>query len=433
MEQSADAVVVGGGISGCAIAYNLAKRGQKVILLEKDDIAFEASGRTVAALGLLGKQRGEFLLAQESLGLYSQLKEELNYEVEFIKAGRLVPAEAKEDLSLFEEMVDAAKEAGVELEVLDSGDVKRQFPYVEGPFQAMAYSPHEGHVNPVRVVNAFARAAQEYGSEIYTDCVATDIGVEGGRVTSVNTNRGEINTNAVVNAAGVWASRLADRVGVHIPVKIVRLSQGETEPTEPLFDTFIRSGIYCTRQTASGPVRVSNGYRDQAVFHDLSLQDFRDLTVWLPRLVQQRKYVSFRLDLDLLKYDIRSFLASVRRRGRPNMAPVGLEAKPSLRKVRRQLEHAARLVPKLKGLSIQKHWAGFIDLTPDLLPVLGHAGGPEGFYLSMGFSGHGFALGPIVGRLMAELIVDGQASLPLDPFRADRFSKGKTPMPRRLM
>ncbi|MFQ5874789.1 MAG: NAD(P)/FAD-dependent oxidoreductase, partial [Dehalococcoidia bacterium] len=299
MERIADVVVVGGGISGCAIAYNLAKRGQKVVLLEKDDIAFEASGRTMAAVGLLGKQKGEFLLAKESLKLFEGLKDELSYDVEFIEGGRLIAVESDEDVIFFDEMVEQGKEAGLEFEVLGREEARRRFPYIEGPFQSIAYSPNEGHVNPVRTVHGLARAAQEYGVEILTGWLATDIDVTGGKVTSVETNRGEIKTNVVVNAAGVWASRLADRVGVHIPIQIVRLSQGETEPVAPLFEPFIRCSTYSVRQTASGAVRMTNGYRDQAVFHDLSLHDFRDIRVWLPRLAQQRKYVSFRLDMDL--------------------------------------------------------------------------------------------------------------------------------------
>ena len=118
MEDKADVVVVGGGISGCAIAYNLAKRGKKVVLLEKDEIAFEGSGRTVAAVGLLGKQEGEFLFAEHSLRLYDRLSDELSYDVEFIKEGLLLPAEAEADRPIFREMVAAAKDAGVELELL---------------------------------------------------------------------------------------------------------------------------------------------------------------------------------------------------------------------------------------------------------------------------------------------------------------------------
>ena len=429
----ADVVVVGGGISGCATAYYLARRGRKVVLLEKDDIAFEASSRTMAAIGLLGKQKGEFLLAQEGLKVYRQLSDELNYDVEFIHGGRLIVSEAPEDGVYFEEMVREAQQAEIEFEVLDRQEAKRRFPYLQGPFNSVAYSSNEGHVNPVRTVQAFANAARENGAEIVTDCSVLDIGVTGGKVTSVRTSQGEIKTDVVVNAAGVWARRLTDRVGLHIPMQLIRLAQGETEPLPPLFQPFIRSGTFCIRQTASGTVRVTNGYRDQGVYHDLSLQDLRDLKVWAPRLLQQRKTVSFRLDPDLLKFELRNLLVSVTGLGDSRIAPVGLEAQPAPKKVRSQLTDASRLIPQLKKAALVSHWAGYIDLTPDLLPIIGKVDHIEGLYLSMGYSGHGFALGAIVGKIMSELIIDGKSSVPIDPFSVERFASGKVAMPRRLM
>lgn len=433
MTHQADVVVVGGGVTGCATAYYLSKRGRKVVLLEKDDIAFEASSRTMAAIGLLGKQEGEFLLAQEGLKLYRQLSDDLNYDVEFIEGGRLIVSEAPADSVYFEEMVKEARESGVEFEVLDRQEAKRRFPYLRGPFNSVAYSPNEGHVNPVRTVQAYANAARENGAEIVTDCSVFDIGVTGGKVTSVHTSQGEIRTGVVVNAAGVWAGRLNDKVGLHTPTQLIRLAQGETEPLPPLFQPFIRSGTFCVRQTASGTVRVTNGYRDQGVYHDLSLQDFRDMKVWLPRLLKQRKTVSFRIDTDLLKFDIQNLLSSIGGRRDSRVAPVGLEAQPAPKKVRSQLADASRLIPQLKKASLVSHWAGYIDLTPDLLPILGRVDQLEGLYLSMGFSGHGFALGPIVGKIMSELIMDGESSVPIEPFSAGRFVSGKVEMPRRLM
>ena len=432
MLTQADAVVIGGGITGCSTAWNLARRGKKVVVLEKDDLAFEASGRTVAAVGLLGKQEGEFELARASLAIYDGLKEELGFDIEFIKHGRLVPAETPEDMPYFDEMVEAANEGGIRLEILSKDDVRSRFPAVEGPFEAMAYSPDEGHVNPPRVVNGFANAAKEHGAEVYTGCVVTDIGVTGGRVTSVETNLGEIKTDVVVLAAGVWAYRLADRLGIHVPVQLVTLSQGETGPAPPIIEQFVRGGYYCFRQTASGPVRVSNGYRRQDVYHDLSIHDLRDLSVWLPRLIKQRKSITMRLDMELLKHDVKLFLSAMRGK-RTTVAPLRKEPKAALKKVKSQLKAASKLIPKLGELELAKCWAGYIDTTPDLVPILGPAGKPEGLFLSMGYSGHGFGLGPIAGKLTADLIVDGESSVDWRPFSVHRFKEGKTPMPTRLM
>ena len=433
MLTKADAVVIGGGITGCSIAYNLSKRGKKVVVIEKDDVAYEASGRTVAAVGLLGKQEGEFELARESLAIYDGLSEDIGYDIEFIKQGRLLPAETPEDLPYFEEMVEAARDGGIELEMLSKEQVSSRFPAIEGRLEAIAYSPDEGHVNPTRVVNGFANAARENGAEIRTGCVATNIGVTGGRVTSVETSQGDIETGVAVLAAGVWAYRLADRLGVHIPVQIVTLSQGETGPAPPIIEQFVRGGYYCFRQTASGPVRVSNGYRRQDVYHDLSIHDFRDLKVWLPRLIKQRKSITMRLDVELLKHDLKLFLASLQGKRSAIVAPVGKEPKSAFDKVKRQLNAAGKLVPKLRELQLARWWAGYIDTTPDLVPVLGPVEKPDGLFLSMGYSGHGFGLGPVAGKLTADLIVDGKSSIPWEHFSYKRFERGDTPMPTRLM
>ena len=433
MLTKADAVVIGGGITGCSIAYNLSRRGKRVVVIEKDDLAYEASGRTVAAVGLLGKQEGEFELARESLALYDGLSEDIGYDVEFIKQGRLLPAETPKDLPYFEEMVEAARDGGINLEMLSREEVGRRFPAIEGHLEAMAYSPDEGHVNPTRVVNGFANGARENGAEIRTGCVATNIGVTGGRVTSVETSQGEIETGVAVLAAGVWAYRLADRLGVHIPVQIVTLSQGETGPAPPIIEQFVRGGYYCFRQTASGPVRVSNGYRRQDVYHDLSIHDLRDLKVWLPRLIKQRKSITMRVDMDLLKHDLKLFLASLQGKRSSIVAPIGKEPKSAYNKVKRQLGAAGKLVPKLRELKLARWWAGYIDTTPDLVPVLGPVDSPEGLFLSMGYSGHGFGLGPVAGKLTSDLIVDGKSSISWEHFSYKRFERGNTPMPTRLM
>ncbi|MEE9198662.1 MAG: FAD-dependent oxidoreductase, partial [Dehalococcoidia bacterium] len=268
MEREADVVVIGAGISGCATAYNLARRGQKVVVLEKDDVAFEASGRTFAAVGLMGKHEpDEFRLAEASVEMWKHLDEELGTDVELIKGGRLAIANAEEDLPLFQEMVEGAERSGAVIEWMEPDQARRNWPFLEGPFIKAAMSWDEGHVNPEKAVHAFARSAQEYGAKIYTGCLAQDIGVSAGRVTSVTTTLGEIKTGAEVNVAGVWASRLLDRVGVHIPIQLVRITQGETEPVPRFFDCFIRGPAYVGRQTASGPLRVNGGYRKLDVLH----------------------------------------------------------------------------------------------------------------------------------------------------------------------
>ncbi len=430
----ADAVIVGAGITGCSTAYRLAKHGWRVVVLEKDDIAHEASGRTMAAVGLVGKHHpDEFALIKASMEIWFGLNDELGTDIEFINGGRLVIANTEEDMPLFEEMISGAEESGVEVQWYDAPQARTKWPFLQGPFIKAAWSQHEGHVNPVKVVNSFARSAREYGAQIVTGCLATEVVTRAGRVTSVITNRGEISTPVVLDAAGVWGYRLADRLGVKLPIQLIKVVQGETEPAPRLFDCFLRGPTYGSRQTASGAFRVTGGYRKMDVYHDLSLHDLRDMATWIPRLLRYRGDVSMKLNKDILKLDFAALVRKVTGTGNGAPAPVGTEPRPQPENVARKLKRVGQLVPEMKGLRLTKTWGGYVDMTPDFLPIIGPVNGIEGFYLATGFSGHGFAAGPIVGKLMADLIIDGRTSVDINSFRPSRFAEEKTPVPPRLM
>lgn len=430
----ADAVIIGAGITGCSTAYRLSRRGWKVVVVEKDDIAHEASGRTMAAVGLVGKHHpDEFALAQASMEIWAGLSEELNTNIEYIKGGRLVVANTEEDLPLFDEMIRGAEKSGVEIQWYDTSGARSKWPFLQGPFLKAAHSPHEGHVNPIKVVHGFARAAQEYGAEIHTGCLATEIVLKGNRVSSVMTNRGEISTPVVLDAAGVWGYRLADRLGFKFPVQLIKVVQGETEPAPRIFDCFLRGPTYGSRQTASGGFRITGGYRKMDVYHNLSLHDLRDLAIWAPRIFQYLKDVTMKLDLDTLKLDVAALLGRIMGKGNVPPAPVGTEPRPQPENVAKKLRRIGSLVPEMQGLKLTRTWGGYVDMTPDFLPILGAVNGVQGFYVATGFSGHGFAVGPIVGKLMAELIADGRTSVDITSFRPSRFAEGKTPVPPRLM
>lgn len=432
--SEADAVIVGAGITGCSTAYRLSQRGWKVVVLEKDDIAHEASGRTMAAVGLVGKHHpDEFALAQASMEIWAGLNDELGTDIEFINGGRLVIANTEEDLPLFDEMISGAERSGVEIRWYDAPQARGKWPFLQGPFLKAAHSPHEGHVNPVMVVNSFAKGAREYGAQIHTGCVATQVVTRGGKVASVLTNRGEIATPVVLDAAGVWGYRLADRLGIKLPVQLIKVVQGETEPTPRLFDCFLRGPTYGSRQTASGAFRITGGYRKMDVYHNLSLHDLRDLAIWLPRILQYRKDVTMKLDPNILKLDVSALLGRILGNGNGPPAPVGTEPRPQPENVAKKLRRIGALVPAMRGLRLTRTWGGYVDMTPDFLPILGAVERIKGFYIATGFSGHGFAVGPIVGKLMAELIIDGSTSVDMTSFRPSRFAEGRTSVPPRLM
>ena len=421
MEKRAEVVVIGGGISGCATAYNLAKRGAQVVLLEKAQIADEASGRTWGAVRRQGRQAPEVPLAIESLKLWGQLSEEIQSETHFIRGGNLLLAATEKELAQFEETVKITKQFGLESDIISREKAQEVLPGLQGTFVGAMYSPSDGYAHPVKTTSAFARAAQEHGAKIFTDCPVEKITTTNGKVRSVVTEQGEIEADIVVNAAGVWAPRLARTCGVNIPIRVVRTHVTITEPQPDFTSPLVWSPKVAFRPTIEGNILLGAG-ADLPVDHDIDLNSLRDLRYFKQGIVQFRKHMKLHLGRALLN-DLLRYLPGTTQNQRYFASTVGVEPEVNWDTIKRVREGFFEHMPHLKGLRFVKTWAGLIDITPDILPVLGEAPGVKGLILATGFSGHGFALGPITGRLISELILDGKPSLPLDDFRLTRFAE----------
>lgn len=433
IRKEADVVVVGGGISGSAAAYNLAKRGAKVVLLEKGEIASEGSGKTGAAVRQQGRHPSEIPLMVESMKIWERLSEELHSEIDFVQGGNMFLAQTEDEVAELERAVRDAHASGLkDVKILTPEETRKIIPHIEGQIAAAMFSPRDGHSDSVKTTAAFANAAKEYGAQIYTGCVASDVLLKGGKVSGIATNLGEIKTPVVVIAAGVWATRLAETVGVHIPVKIIRYTLAETNPFPPLFKAYIRGPYSSARQTVGGTIRLGGGFKG-AVDYDIGFDALEDLNYWLSRLSMHRKLVKMHLDGQVMAREIKRvqpFSRAARVSGR---FPMIAEPTFNRKLIDGKLKTLTSLMPVLKGAQIAKAWAGFVDLTPDMLPVLGAVERPKGLILAAGFSGHGYALGPITGRLISELILDGKPSLAIDAFRQSRFAEGKVEMPEHLV
>ncbi|MEE9324793.1 MAG: FAD-dependent oxidoreductase [Dehalococcoidia bacterium] len=432
IEKEAEVVVIGGGISGCAIAYNLAKRGTKVVLLEKDTLAYEASGRTWGYVRQQGRHACEIPLMQESIKLWAELSQELNSEVDFIRGGNLLVAESEKDVEQFEESVKVAQGLGLNSTMVTPQRIQEIVPFLKkGPFIAGMWCPEDGHADPHKAVNAFANAAREYGAQIYTHCPVQGIELSGDRISHVVTDMGEIKTPILVCAAGVWAGQVAKMVGVEWPARVIRVSVARTKPVEPMGNrTAVWGPRLAFRQTGYGSFYMAPGHL-MPVDHDIRLDALRNLKYWAPKAIEQRRLLRVHLTADLLRDLARSLPGSPTKK-RPFAFSIGL--KPTINY--KQLEYVRRkfyeYVPSLAGIEIEHRWAGLIDLMPDAIPVLGETESPKGFIMASGFTGHGFALGPIVGRLISQLILDGKPSLPLDAFRHSRFAEGRVSAFKRL-
>ncbi|GIU94345.1 MAG: D-amino-acid oxidase [Gaiellaceae bacterium] len=426
-----DVAVVGGGLIGLLTACELAERGVRVLVLEKDDVGFEQSARSVAAVNLPGgsSAAGPDSILRISADEWAGFEERWGCGIDLNQEGwHILVADEEDERWLKIDRALWEETAGYpDSELLDARAARERFPQLDGSFRALEVR-HGGHVDAVRVMQGLRVAADRLGVEVRRDTLVTGFERHGGLVTAVRAGESSISCGAVVIAAGVWSSQLCDLLDFHIPMQRVRAPAAETVPLPPgAIPGFLRGSTFGARQNRNGTVRVTGGYRYSAMLHDLSFHDLRDLRVWAPALWKNRKDVSFRVDTGLLAAELACGWA--RLRGGNHRAVVPRDYHPSARPRdrRKQLQDLARFVPVLRGARILRAFAGVIDLTPDLLPVIGRIPGAENAYVSSGFSGHGYIYGPGACRALADLIVDGNPRADLTPFRPTRL-EGKLSM-----
>jgi glycine/D-amino acid oxidase-like deaminating enzyme len=428
MERRADVVVVGGGIVGSATAYYLARRGATVVLVERNEIGGEQSGRNWGFVRQQGRDPAEVPLMMESNRIWRGLERELGADVEWIQGGNLALAATEERVALFEQWLGTAREAGLDTRLVSSSEIQGLLPGMARAWLGGLYTPSDGHAEPAKATRALADAAVKHGAHFYPRCAAESIETEGGRVSGVRTEGGTVRARTVVCAAGAWSARVVRPLGVRLPQRWVRATVARTTPAPPLTRAGVWGPAVSFRQRRDGTLNIAAG---GAADHDITLQSLRHARLFLPNYWRNRRLIRFHVGRPLLR-DLAGLLPGAAARRRPLTWDRGLDPAPNSAKVRRSLLELRALYPSLGALSVTRSWAGYIDATPDAVPVIGEAG-PAGLVLATGFTGHGFAMGPVVGRLVAELVTDGKPSLDLRPFRFSRFAEGAAGKPRSVL
>ncbi len=374
MNKTASIVIIGGGISGVAIAYNLAKKGVKdIVVLEKGYLASGSTGRCGAGVRMQWGTELNCSLAKYSIDFFERANEELQYDgdIEFKQGGYLIVASTEKEELQFKKNLELQHRLGIPSKFLTPKEAKEIIPYMdETKITCATFCPKDGHLNPFKTTDAYAKAARRMGVEIMTYTTVTGIKVENGKIAGVETDKGFISTPVVVDAAGGYSKHIGDMAGVDVPLYPERHQILVTEPVAPL----------------QGPM-----------------------------------YMSFSLNIYCQQSPEGSFIMG---RGDP-YEPKEFNIKSSWSFLEEMAETCCTLLPLLKKLNVVRQWSGLYELTPDRQPLYGAVKEVEGFYLACGFSGHGFMFGPATGIVMAETILGQPTTLQIASLDKERFARGE--------
>ena len=428
LPDETDVVIVGGGIAGITTAYFLADHGINVVVCEKGRVAAEQSSRNWGWVRQQRRDYAELPIAMEANRIWRNLAQETgDADLTFTESGCLVVTDSEAKFKGLEDWYDIAKQHQLDTRLLTPADIKAKFPDIKGDWVGGMITPSDGRAEPFVAVPALARAAQRKGVVIAENCAVRTIDSAGGHVAGVVTEQGRIGAAQVVLAGGVWSTYFAANAGVDLPQLAVRSTVLRTEPAP---DTYVPNtytpDLALRRRTDGGYTTTTAGFSE----HYLSPGSFRYLTKFTKLL-----RVSAR-EVRLLPAAPKGYPGSwgmKRRWTGDQVSPFEhlrvVNPEPSPVVVRRTTERLGQRFPVLAGIGIAESWAGWIDVTPDAVPVLGEVETLPGLFIATGLSGHGFGLGPGVGRVMADLVSGRSPGHDLTRFRTTRFGDGSPIIP----
>ena len=372
MKSKADVVIIGGGVNGCSLAYNLAKKGFTVVAVEKKYLSAGATGACGAGIRQQWSTRENASLAIQSVKIFEQLSHELGQDIEFRQGGYLIAVHDKKEMKQAEKNVAMQRSLGLKVDILKAEDITDVVPILD--VKAMkaigaTFCPTDGHANPFKTTFAYADAARNLGAEINTHTTVVNLKTTKKAIRSVVTDKGTIQTDIVVNAAGIHSKNIADMVNISLPLTPFRKEIMATERLESLFEAMVisfKDGIYFSQQ------------KEGQIVGGIPIPEERG----------------------------------------------GYKTMPTFTFLHHMAGTLTRYAPVLKHVNLLRHWTGFYDVTPDARPILGPVTEIKGFLQCNGFSGHGFMISPMVAQLLTNFIAEGKIPEVLESLSLERF-KGK--------
>ena len=424
---SADVVIIGGGIIGITTALYLARRGIAVTVLEKGRVAAEQSSRNWGWIRKQGRDAAELPIMIEASSLWQQLARSCDQDIGLRQTGITYLAESDKEMAEFEPFLAIAAKLDVDTRLLDGREVSALIPSLSKPYRGAMVTPSDMRAEPWVAVPALARLAAREGARIVENCAARTLDVSGGKVAGVWSEAGHIAASTVLVAGGAWSSLLLQRHNIAIPQLSVRA-------------------------TAAASLPLPEIHAGAAVDKHIAFRRRQDGGYTLAAAGSNRLY----LGPDALRHGIK-YLPALKANPfgtryapwAPSGYPDGwstprnwsADAPSPFEQIRvlnptpdpghlRAIEQGfARLFPGLGPIRLNKRWAGMIDAMPDVVPIIDRVPSMSGLLIATGMSGHGFGIGPAIGRIVADMIQGNATGHDLHRFRFSRFTDGSPIQP----
>lgn len=422
LPKQCDVVVIGGGIIGVMTAWYLAKSGQKVVLCEKGRIAAEQSSRNWGWIRQQGRDPAELPIMIEANRIWQTLEAECGEDLGFRQVGVLYLANTQKDMFDYEAWLKHAQSHQLDSRILSRSGVVNLIPSIHGNWKGGLYTKSDARAEPSIAVRALARAVARAGVTIVENCAVRTLDLQDKKVSGVVTENGRIACAQVVVAGGAWSSLFLRNHGVSIPQLSVQATVAATTALPEVFGGGAVDNNFAFRRRADGGYTLALGSR-----HDFYIgpDAFRHFANYLPQLKKSPFASTYHINAP------RHFPDAWQQQRAWNGEDVSpfehmrvLNPAANSKHVDLMCDHFAKAFPRIGRPQIKTAWAGMIDTMPDVVPMIDHAPAIAGLTIATGLSGHGFGIGPAVGRVVADLVMGKTTGHDLKRFRFSRFSDG---------
>lgn len=412
-----EVVVIGGGIMGSSIALELAERGIPVVVCEKGQVAAEQSSRNMGWIRKMGRDRSELPLAIESSRLWEGMNERIGADVGYHRSGVAYLFETREQLERNEGWLPTAKEYGVDTRAIRGNEVAALMPSTSRQWAGALYTASDGRAEPAQATTAIANAAARKGAQIMTFCAARTVETRAGKVAGVATEHGFIACSSVVIAGGAWTSLFCRNLGINFPQLKVATTVVKTASISEGPEPCCSGSDFLMRRNAAGEYILAVPRHA----YDIMPDSFRYFWQFRRATAAQLGRLRFRIGSRFF-----TELGYPSSWSGDDHTPFEVERtlnpKPDERVIAKLKSIMGTYFPAFQQMKVTDSWVGMVDVTPDAMPVVSSVAALPGLFIVSGFSGVGFALGPGVGKLAADLVTGSAPVVDPKPFRLERLA-----------